>query len=88
MIIIQTPESRIFDSAYFVIRAKADTEKAADESEMVKEANRIIAEASGTSQKAMSERFRHLRSLIPPFAVGTAIGGIIIGLLWFISCIA
>lgn len=63
VIVVKDTGSRLFDSAYFVVNESAGDEGVSD---MVKEANRIIAE------KAFSERARRPSYGFFAFALGLA----------------
>ena len=86
MIVIRTRDSRVFEEAYFVIRRDADR-AAADESDMLWEANRILETAAprprGETPLREEEGRGLLRGLVW-FLIGLITGGGGIGLLWLI----
>ncbi len=70
MILVRTPESRCFEAAYFVLRPerRADT---IGEGEMIREANRLLAE-TGKRDSSRPEKRNRLRWI--PFLIGIGAG--------------
>ncbi len=88
MIVVRTHGNRVFEEAYFVIRRDAARAEA-DESDMLREANRIIESSlPPASRKAPpvtreAPRFGLAAGLIW-FGIGFSAGAGLIGLLWLI----
>ena len=80
MIQIQTPKSRQFEAAYFILRASASAPKGSS-GEMLQEANRILAESDLLSHKE-GKRGRRLRDRLYPFCCGVLTGASLIALVW------
>ena len=83
MIVVRTRDSRMFEEAYFVMRRDAGV--AADEADMLWEANRIL---EGTAHGAVREpssiaRGGRLRCAVW-FLAGVVGGGGVTGLLWWL----
>ncbi len=79
MILLQTKESPLFESAYFVLRRQRVTVPYTD---MLAEANRIIGEGNGYLKR------RGRRRILLPFLLGAVLGaglfalfGVILGFL-------
>jgi hypothetical protein len=84
MIVVRTKDSRMFEEAYFVIRREAD-KRAADPTDMLWEANRLIENASRAcpappAEPEIPRRFGLLNGLLW-FGMGFVSGGGAIGLL-------
>ena len=75
MILVQTPNNRYFESAYFILRHDLSA-KEQKENEMIKEANRIIDENSayGSGQRKDMKKARRLSSWHFSFWIGGAVG--------------
>ena len=79
MIWVKTPESRFFESAYFVMRP-AKMPKPPKEGEMLREANRLLSEGM---KRALPHWKRRLYQLLLPFLFGLATGSLfVLLLLW------
>ncbi len=75
MIVVQTQESPVFESAYFILRRKPAVQEHTD---MVTEANRLIAQGSG-------EASRHKKRCLGRwwlFGLGFLSGSVLWLLLW------
>jgi hypothetical protein len=83
MIVVRTRDSRMFEEAYFVMRR--DTGTAADEADMLWEANRILESTShGVGREPAVRPVRsRLRGALW-FMLGLVSGGGVTGLLWWI----
>lgn len=82
MIQVQTPKSRYFETAYFIMRA--ETSASASKStpnEMLNEANRILAESNLLSRKDSGKPHR-LRGRLYPYFCGVLTGASLIALVW------
>ena len=73
MIMVKTDKSSIFESACFLLR-KDIYEPKPTESDMIKEANRIISENYSHKKRKGFERRKKLRRAVTPFFLGTAFG--------------
>ena len=89
MIVVRTRDSRMFEEAYFVVRPEADR-GVKDETDMLWEANRILASQINGGKEDISlredpslPRFGLLQGLIW-FTLGLFTGGGALGLLWFL----
>lgn len=85
MIMVRTSKSRMFETAYFVLRTTANED--AGEGDMIAEANRIIAEACGTSGKRKRERRIFSGHRILAFLAGSLSGGALTAIIWIFSSI-
>ncbi len=90
MIVVRTHGNRVFEEAYFVIRRGA-IQADADESDMLREANRIIENSLPPPARPPREMIReeaqsrfHLMAGLVWFGMGFATGAGIVGLLWLI----
>ncbi len=68
MIVIRTAASRYFTEAYFVLRGDVDTKNPHKETDMLREANRILADAI-PEHEASKKRHR-----LPRFCLGLLLG--------------
>ena len=89
MIVVRTHDSRVFEEACFVIRRGA-VQAAADEGDMLKEANHIIEtslppamRSPRACRESASSRLGLLSGLVW-FATGLGVGSGLVGLLWLI----
>ena len=78
MIVLQTPESRLFESAFLVLRRDIDE---AGQDDMIAEANRIIGNGSYAKKR------RRTSQIWIPFSVGAVLGVGIFALIYFLCLI-
>ncbi len=78
MIVLQTPESRLFESAFLVLRRDVDE---AGQDDMIAEANRIIGNGSYAKKR------RRTPQIWIPFSIGAALGVGIFALIYFLCLI-
>ncbi len=76
MIVLQTQESSLFESAFFVLR-RENPPVAADD--MLAEANRIIG-----MQVAVKQKNRHIWEHLALFLLGAALGAGVFALIFFL----
>ena len=79
VIMIQPRSGGIFERAYFILRDDKRPSRC-DRSEMVKEANRIIADSVILTHKKRKKR----PSRFIMFILGALFGGGAVGILWFL----
>ncbi len=79
LIMLQTHESDLFETAYFVLREEAE-KRPPRLGEMLLEANRILEESAGNGREENGARFS-----LSAFAIGFALGLIALGALWLVS---
>ncbi len=83
MIWVRTPESALFESAYFVLRPKRST-LSPDDGEMVREANRLVFEGDRPGPRRQTAKRRARRSFLFGLLCGL-LGACLLGfllLLW------
>lgn len=82
MIQVQTPKSRYFETAYFILRADTPTSTSKSASnEMLTEANRILAESNLLSRKDTGKSHR-LRGRLYPYFCGVLTGASLVAFVW------
>ena len=81
MVEIRTPDSKLFETAYFLLRPQPMPE--ADAHDMIAEADRIIAHSTDCQRERRSFAGL-LRGFLPAF-FGMLIGGVLVGLVWLIT---
>ena len=79
MIVLQTPESTLFESAFFVLRRDMGE---AGQDDMVAEASRIVGDTHRTRRRRRCD----LRWLVP-FLSGVVLGGGALALIYFLCAI-
>lgn len=84
MIFVQTPKSKCFESAYFVIRAGRG-DRGAVQGEMIREANRIIFDSELSSGKKSPAAKRVARQKLKMFFGGALVGSGAVALLWLVT---
>ena len=77
---IRTAESKIFESAFFILRASAGEKRS--EVEMVAEAGRIIAECNLPKRKKRVENFRHIMLVV---GISFLLGAVTVGAAWIMT---
>lgn len=80
---MQTPDSTLFETAYFVLKRKAE-ERSPHRNEMVCEARRILEENSLT-RKRFTPKKRHI---FIAFASGVGMGGLTVGVTWLLNTVS
>ncbi len=80
MVWVRLPGSRHFEAAYFVMRT--DPPPHAKENEMMKEANKILAESNVFRHKSSSAKRQLFRMRCFSFFCGACIGAAIVALCW------
>lgn len=87
MIVVRTRDSRMFEEAYFVMRRNAGT-TAADELDMLWEANRILESTLPPSAHESNRADKKLRPGILRgllwYGIGLCSGGGLVGLIWLL----
>lgn len=84
IMVIQTAKSSCFEAAYFVVRRER-VKDAHRENEMLKEANRMLAEQDAVKQaKRRGEKSRNGSIL---FCTGALLGSVLVALLWGLSAL-
>ena len=82
MIQVQTPKSRYFETAYFIVRAGTPSPSSKSASgEMLTEANRILAESNLLSRRDSGKK-RRLREKLYPYCCGVLTGASLVALAW------
>ena len=86
MVLIRTPDSKIFEEAHFVFRAESDS-RVSEENDMLIEANRIIEEAGlGATEGKHPVRKKRGGGLIG-FLLGGLFGGGVVGMIWLLCAL-
>ena len=83
LIMMQTPDSALFETAYFVLKRKAEV-RAPHRNEMVCEARRILEENSLARKKFVPKK----RHIFIAFASGLGTGGLTVGITWLINAVS
>lgn len=81
MVEIRTPDSPLFETAYFLLRPQPTPE--ADAHDMIAEASRIIARSTDCRREHRSFG-KCLKGFLPAL-FGMLIGGTLVGFLWLIT---
>ena len=77
---IRTAESKIFESAFFILRASSAEKRS--EVEMVAEAGRIIAECNLPKRKKRIADFGHIMAAA---GIGFLLGAVTVGAAWIMA---
>ena len=77
---VQIPNNRYFESAYFILRPDLK-DRCATQTEMTREANRILCESELLGGRRRSGRSRTEKWLFP-FLGGVLAGGAAVSLIW------
>lgn len=80
MIMVKTDKSSIFESACFLIRPNI-SEPSPNNSDMLREANRIIDENYSSKSRRKHSGGKHIRDNIPTFLLGNLCGALLLGLI-------
>lgn len=75
MIVLQTPESPVFESAFFVLRREPGD---AGQNDMMAEANRIVGNGSYLRKRSRLPRW------MAPFLSGVVVGGGVFSLIYLL----
>ena len=84
IVVVKTEGSSAFEAAYFIVRTDIAT-PVSSRSEMMNEANRIIADNSFSKKRKNAERRARIKNGLPFFLCGGLLGMLFVGALWLIS---
>lgn len=84
MVLIRTPDSKVFEEAHFVLRAEVEA-RSSGEDDMLTEANRIIEEAGlGIAHSKRRRRIGIDVKGFVGFLLGGLFGGGVVGAVWLL----